>query len=119
MSRAAVTVLAGLALAFLAGWNVATWHRDSLDLAVQKAAAATGNVFRGIASDSARSLEDKLAALQADQPGEIRYEIVKPVFTNVCVSDEFVRLYNEAADRAERVLSGKPENKMPGKTATP
>lgn len=119
MNRAGIAVLAGLALAFFAGWKVATWQRDSLDLAVQQAAAATGNVFRAIASDSARGLEDKLAALKAGQPDEIRYEIVKPVFTNVCVSDEFVRLYNEAADNAERVLSGKPENKMPGKTATP
>lgn len=119
MSRAALAVLAGLVLAFLAGWKVATWQRDSVDLVVQRAAQATGKVFEGIASDSARGLETKLAALKAGQPTEIRYEMVKPVFTNVCVSDEFVRLYNAAADNAERVLSGKPENKMPGNAAAP
>lgn len=117
MSRLAVAVLAAVALAFCAGWKVATWQRDSVDLAVQKAATATGKMFQGIASASARGLENKLDALKAGQPKEIRYELVKPVFTNVCVSDEFVRLFNTAADNAERTLSGKPENKMPGKSA--
>ena len=53
------------------------------------------------------------------QPREIRTEMVKPVFTNVCVSDEFVGMFNEAAARAGRALSGKPQNKVPGGTAAP
>ncbi|KDE35123.1 hypothetical protein AW40_18325 [Kosakonia radicincitans UMEnt01/12] len=119
MSRAALAVLAGLALAFFAGWQVKAWQRDSVDLAIARTAAATGKVVQDIASASGRRLEDKLADLQKTRPKEIRHEFVKPVFTNVCVSDEFVRMFNDDADRAERALSGKPQNEMPGKTTTP
>jgi hypothetical protein len=56
-------------------------------------------------------LEDKLEALEWQT--EIRTEILKPVFTNVCVSDEFIRMYNATVDNTERTLSGKPEAKMP------
>lgn len=119
MSRAAIVALIGLALAFVAGWKVCDWQRDSVDLAVRKAATATGKELQTIAGTSARRLEDVMTALKAGQPKEIRYEIVKPVFTNVCVSDEFVRLYNDAAGNAERALSGKPQNNVSGKTAAP
>ncbi|MCX0230655.1 hypothetical protein NMW17_17655 [Escherichia coli] len=67
-------------------------------------------VMQGIASDSARVLEDKLEALKNVAPREIRTEILKPVFTNRCLSDEFVSMYNSAAAGTERALSGKPEN---------
>ena len=117
MSRGAWFCVIAIVLAFMAGWKGATWQRDSIDLAAQKAAAATGVKFQVMASTSARELESKLEALKESQPKEIRYEIVKPVFTNVCVSDEFVRLFNAASASAERTLSGKPENKMPGAAA--
>jgi hypothetical protein len=55
---------------------------------------------------------NKLEALESGRPKEIRTEI-KPVFTNVCVSDEFIRMYNATVDNTERTLSGKPEAKMP------
>ena len=58
-------------------------------------------------------LEDKLEALESGRPKEIRTEILKPVFTNVCVSDEFIRMYNATVENTERTLSGKPEAKMP------
>ncbi|ELP5444167.1 hypothetical protein QTT22_002061 [Salmonella enterica] len=38
------------------------------------------------------------------------WKVVKPVFTNVCLSDDFVRMYNDATASTERALSGKPEN---------
>ncbi|MDU7134765.1 MAG: hypothetical protein E6325_25720 [Enterobacteriaceae bacterium] len=112
-----------VAVAFVWGWLTADWRRDSLELSITTAATAAANKTRAttqtIASDSARRLETKLEALANAQPREIRTEMVKPVFTNVCVSDEFVRLFNEAADNAGRTLSGKPENKMPGDTTAP
>jgi hypothetical protein len=75
--------------------------------------------MQGIASDSARELEDKLEALRNAQPREIRTEVLKPVFTNRCLSDEFVSMYNSAVAGTERALSGKPENTMRHAAAAP
>lgn len=103
-----------VALAFVWGWLTADWRRDSLELAINTAAQVAGDKSRkemqDVASDSARTLEDKLEALKDAQPREIRTEVLKPVFTNVCLSDEFVSMYNSAAASTERALSGKPEN---------
>lgn len=103
-----------VSLAFIWGWLTADWRRDSLELAINTAAQVVGNesrkVMQGIASDSAKELEDKLEALKSVAPREIRTEILKPVFTNHCLSDEFVSMYNSAATGTERALSGKPEN---------
>lgn len=110
-----------VAVAFVWGWKTADWQRDSLELSISTAATTAANKTRAttqaIASDSARSLEIKLGELANAPPREIRTEMVKPVFTNVCVSDDFVRMFNDAAASAERALSGKPQNKMPGDTA--
>ncbi|MGP9438205.1 hypothetical protein ACT3RR_22545 [Ewingella sp. AOP8-B2-18] len=115
----------GLAIlaVFGAGWKVGDWYRDSLDLVIDRAATAAGDKARSesqkIASQSGRALEEKLEALKNAQPVEIRTELLKPVFTNVCVSDDFVRMYNTAAENAERTLSRKPVNKMPGNNTAP
>lgn len=112
-----------VALAFVWGWLTADWRRDSLELAINTAAQVAGNesrkVMQGIASDSARALEDKLEALRNAQPREIRTEVLKPVFTNRCLSDEFVSMYNSAVTGTERALSGKPENTMRHAAAAP
>ncbi|EIL3302311.1 hypothetical protein LLV32_000769, partial [Escherichia coli] len=69
-----------VALAFVWGWLTADWRRDSLELAINTAAQVAGNESRkamqGIASDSARALEDKLEALKNVAPREIRTEIL-------------------------------------------
>lgn len=114
-----IAVLALLA-AFAAGWRVNAWYSDSVELAITAAAHAAGESSRlageKVASESGRKLELKLEALRNAQPVEIRTEVVKPVFTHVCVSAEFVSMFNNAVDKAERALSGKPVNQMPGKT---
>jgi hypothetical protein len=110
MDSVVVGWLCLIVLSFAGGWKTASWQRDSVDLAVNKAAAATGQRMADIASRSGRALEDKLEALKNAPPREIRTEVVKPVFTNVCMSADFVSMYNEAAARTERALSGKPEN---------
>lgn len=101
---------------FGAGWLVKGWHQDSLELVALKTANEVNNASlqaqQNLASQSARTLENKLEALANAQPPEIRTEIIKPVFTNLCVSDDFVRMYNEAIDSAERALSGKSTDKM-------
>ncbi|WP_172731777.1 hypothetical protein [Pluralibacter gergoviae] len=110
MERLVAGVLMLCALAFTAGWKVAAWQHDSVELAVSRAATATGNRMADAASQSGRRLEERLEALKNAPPREIRTEVVKPVFTNRCMSDEFVSMYNDAAAGTERALSGKPEN---------
>jgi hypothetical protein len=97
-------------LTFCSGWTVAGWQRDSIDLAISQTATATGKQLADVASASGRKLEEQLEALKNAPPREIRTEVVKPVFTNRCLSDDFVSMYNEAAAGTERALSGKPEN---------
>jgi len=120
MGKQLVIAVLALLAAFAAGWRVNAWYSDSVQLAITTAAHAAGESSRlageKVASESGRKLELKLEALRNAQPVEIRTEVVKPVFTHVCVSADFVRLYNAAADKAERALSGKPVNQMPGKT---
>ena len=102
------------------GWTAHDLYSAKLELAITTAAHAAGESSRlageKVASESGRKLEEKLEALRNAQPVEIRTEVVKPVFTNVCVSADFVSLYNDAAAKAERALSGKSVNQMPGKT---
>ncbi|KAA1047284.1 hypothetical protein [Pseudocitrobacter sp. 73] len=110
MDKALAGWLCLVVLALGIGWRVANWQRDSVDLAISKTAAATGAQMEAIASDSGRKLEETLEVLRNAAPREIHTEVLKPIFTNVCVSDEFVSMYNRAADDTERALSGKPEN---------
>lgn len=111
-------VVAGLTVAFAAGWQAASWQRDSVDLAVTRASVAVAEQARQalqvLANQSGAALESKLEALRNVPNKTVYREIVKPVFTNVCLSAEFVSLYNDAVNHTERVLSGKPEKEMSG-----
>lgn len=114
--KQAMAILFAFILTFGAGWLVKGWHQDSLELVALKTANEINNASlkaqHDLASQSARTLENKLEELANAQPPEIRTEIIKPVFTNLCVSDDFVRMYNETTDSAERALSGKSTDKM-------
>ncbi|WP_092519278.1 hypothetical protein [Xenorhabdus japonica] len=118
MSNARTLYVVVVALAFGAGWRVNHYYRDSIELNITRAAASAKEAMRqelqAISSASARQLEDKLEGIANAAPREIRTEVVKPVFTAVCVSPEFVRLYNDTADTIGRTLSGKPAEKMSG-----
>ena len=115
--KQATAIFFAFILAFSAGWLVKGWYQDSLELVALKTANEVNNaslkVQQDLASQSARTLENKLEELANVQPPEIRTEIIKPVFTNLCVSDDFVRMYKESIDSAERTLSGKSTDKMP------
>lgn len=114
-------ILTLLAAAFGAGWWVNGLYHDSVQLAVERAATAAGDKARtesqAISRESSRKLEERLESIANAAPKEIRTEIIKPVFTNVCVSPEFVSMYNDKAAAIERALSGKFINKMPGNAA--
>ena len=75
-------------------------------LAADKSRAA----LQGVASESARALEDKLEELKSAIPASLRTELDKPVFNNDCLSGDYFRMYNAASEKAERTLSGKFKN---------
>ncbi|MEX5732987.1 hypothetical protein [Providencia hangzhouensis] len=114
-----VVVIAGvIALAcFGAGWQTANWQRDSVELFIQQAtrdaSEATRQQTQQIADASGERLEQKLEDLRNAPPKEIYREIVKPVFTNRCLSPEFVSLYNENVNHIERILSGQSVKEVP------
>lgn len=107
-----------LLASFVAGWKIAGWQRDSVELTIANAANEAGEKSRQsmqeIARQSAQRLEAQLEAIRNAPNKEIYREVVKPVFTNVCLSAEFVSLYEDAVKNTERILSGKPEKEMPG-----
>ncbi|MDR2243307.1 MAG: hypothetical protein LBE28_11105 [Providencia alcalifaciens] len=119
MTKQLALILTLVATAFGAGWWVNGLYHDSLQLAVEQAAKQAGDAARlesqKISRESARKLENQLEGIANAAPKEIRTEIIKPIFTNVCVSPEFVSMYNASAARIERELSGKSTHKMLGK----
>ncbi|HHN8276977.1 hypothetical protein Q4Q94_15240 [Morganella morganii] len=121
MTKQLALILTLLAAAFGAGWWVNGLYHDSVQLAVERAATAAGDKARtesqAISRESARKLEERLESIANAAPKEIRTEIIKPVFTNVCVSPEFVSMYNDTAAKIGRTVSGKPVDQMPGNTA--
>jgi|AGFT01.1.fsa_nt_gi hypothetical protein len=109
-----------LTAAMSAGWQAHDWHNAKLELAASKATEETRQIVAEVMRQSGEALEKKLAELKANEihtERVIRTETIKPVFNNVCASDDYVRLFNESADRAERILSGKPANPLPGDPA--
>ncbi|MCW2257138.1 hypothetical protein M2263_003229 [Providencia alcalifaciens] len=102
---------------FGAGWQSANWQRDSVELVIQQAAKAAGDKATQetlkVSSESSEKLEQQLEDIRNAPPKEIRTEIIKPVFTNVCLSPEFVSMYNDTAERIERTLSGQSIKKVP------
>ncbi|TCT36956.1 hypothetical protein EC835_102421 [Providencia alcalifaciens] len=119
MTKQLALIFTLLATAFGAGWWVNGLYHDSLQLVVEQAAKEAGDAARlesqAISRESARKLENQLEGIANAAPKEIRTEIIKPVFTNVCVSPEFVSMYNASATRIERELSGELTHKMLGK----
>lgn len=125
MSRADLFIaLAQLIVTFGAGWYACGLYADSQQLVIERAANAGAEKSRKyteqMAGESARLLESKLAELTANETHTervIRTEVVKPVFHNVCATDEYVRLFNAATDSAERTLSAKFAGPVPGNAA--
>lgn len=106
---------------FCAGWVVRGWYNNGLALAASESAEATRQIVTEVTRQSGQALEERLAGLKANEVHTkevIHTETIKPVFSNVCASDEYVRLFNESAERAERALSGKPVNPVSGQSAT-
>lgn len=112
MNRVNVLVISVIA-SFLAGWWVNNWRRDSQDLMLANLVKQSTQDAERVVAQSAKKIEDALQEIrQYDFKNEkiIRTEIIKPVFTHVCASDEFVRMFNEATESIESQISGKSIN---------
>ncbi|MGK0603015.1 hypothetical protein [Yokenella regensburgei] len=120
--RALLGYLTILGASAWAGWVAHDWHDAKVTLAANTAAEEIRQIVTEVTRQSGEALEVKLAELKANEihtETVFHTETIKPVFSNVCASDEYVRLFNESADRAERALSGKPADALPGHTAPP
>ncbi|MFU9138300.1 hypothetical protein [Erwinia tasmaniensis] len=109
-----------LAAVFCFGWSAHGWHNAKTELAANQSAEQTRQVVTEVTRKSGEVLEAKLAELKANEihtEREIRTEIIKPVFSNVCATDESVRVFNQSVDQGERTLSGKPADIVPGRPA--
>lgn len=116
-------LLPALLLLIAAWWLGWTMHGESqakIELAISQLATANRVQVEAIAGTSARQLENKLTELRANEVHTerlIRTEIIKPIFSTVCATDEYVRLFNASAESAERTLSGKPVDPLLGHLA--
>ncbi len=110
--------IALFAFGFLGGWKVEAWRRDSADLERQNKAVAE-SVRRDKASYDAGAEHEDFKAKE-----EIRYVerwrtatkiIERPVYRNVCIDDDGVRIINDAI--AGRLPAGEPLSAVPGSAA--
>ncbi|QMP23944.1 hypothetical protein DDSR119_26 [Pseudomonas phage DDSR119] len=91
--------LLSLCAAFLCGWLVNGWYQDSLDLVAAKAAQNAQERATAHEFNQAVALDAWLAN-NTIQKETIRLETVKlvdrPVYRNVCLDDDGLRLANAA-----------------------
>lgn len=89
-----------IAASLATGWQVRGWLEDSDRLAAKTATEAALTAAMARESSIAAAVEQRLSGLQASETvierGVIR-EIEKPIYRNVCLGDDAVRLLNAAA----------------------
>lgn len=105
-----IAIVVALVLSFGGGYTVAKWHQDSIELAAQKAADKASTKFqteqKDIAQDVMASLDQwKNSNVQIQQ--KVIHEKLQPVFSNVCVSDEYVRLFNQQTNSLSKKTDAK------------
>lgn len=98
------------------GWQTRGWLEDSNRLAAKEAADAAIAAAMARESGIAEMVEQKLAGLQATETvidrGIVR-EIEKPIYRNVCLGDDAVRLLNAAASGTTTSDTAKPADPLP------
>lgn len=111
---------AALAATFGAGWQVANWQNESVQLTAERAAQQTIDAAMERESQIAAHVEDRLAELQANERvidrGIVR-EIQKPIYQRVCLEPDAIRLLNHAAAGTQPAATELAEE-MPRNAAT-
>lgn len=106
----AAILIAGLLSGFASGWKVQAWRHDSAALAAQEQARETEKMRRQAVTNAARAYEvDKVRIRTEFVPitQEVERVIEKPVYRNVCLDDDGMRVLFGAISRANGV-AGKP-----------
>lgn len=115
---ATYVIIAAIGLAV--GWTTKGWQQDSVNLAVERAAKKIADDATARDSDIAKTVQDKLATLTANQTvidrGIIR-EVQKPIYQRVCLEPDAIRLLNAAARGEAPDDPGKSAGKVPGRAA--
>jgi len=95
----AAAALAGLAIGFTGGWWVQGWRHDSMELERQETARESGRLAARAAEAVSARHEDDKAALRAEfKPiyKEVEVVVQKPVYRNVCLDADGLRLLERA-----------------------
>ncbi|MAM57371.1 MAG: hypothetical protein CMN25_08560 [Salinicola sp.] len=111
--------IVALAITASAGWLARGWFEDAQRLTEERAARLVADAAMAREADIAGVVEDRLAELDANERvidrGIIR-EIQQPIYRNVCLGDNAVRLLNDAA-AGRSPNSTEPHTQMPNDTA--
>lgn len=116
MSPLVVRLLVGLALllaAFGGGWHARGVVEDVEDAKQAEAMQRAVDAFHAHEKKIATTLDEKLRSLKANErviEREVPKIIDRPVYRNVCVDDDGMRLLEEA--RTGKAGAGKPANKV-------
>lgn len=102
-----------------AGWAARGWHEDAQRLSAERAAQKVADAAMSRESAIAKTVEKRLAELQASERiidrGIIR-EVQKPVYQRVCLEPDAIRLLNNAA-AGTRPDTAKPADALPDNAA--
>lgn len=119
MNARALAVVAALAIAVGVGWLSRGWFEDAQRLTEERAAQLLADAALDREADIAGIVENRLAELDASERvidrGIIR-EIQKPIYRNVCLGADAVRLLNDAA-AGRSPDSAEPKTQMPDDAA--
>nr|WP_300309219.1 hypothetical protein [Halomonas sp.] len=98
-SRLLIAVMA-LAASTATGWLARGWFEDGQRLTTERAVQQTIDAALERESTIARTVEARLAELEANEriiDRGIIHEIEKPIYRRVCLEPRLVRLLNDAA----------------------
>jgi|GEM_PF-1328696 len=120
LSNLLPSLVIGLMIGQAATWQVENALERRLDGALLSSESERQRLINDISDASANKLEKRLQQLQENElRGErvFSFEINNPVFGNECATGDYIRLFNETSEAAERALSGESDAGMPGGAA--
>lgn len=114
------SLLIGSMVGVAATWQVENSLERRLDGAILSSEIERQRLINDISDASANKLEKRLQLLQENElRGErvFSLEINNPIFSSECATDDYIRLFNETSEAAERAFSGESDAGMPGGAA--
>lgn len=103
-----------IAVSFGAGMLVSNWHHDSIELVAQKAAKKSADNFQVEQSQIADGVQKSLDEWRQNNviiQEKITREKLQPVFSTVCVTDDYIRMFNEQTKSKSTSRTVKPSAK--------